>query len=115
MSLILASTSVYRRELLARLRLPFETARPDVDENPHGNERPRHLAERLAFEKARAVARRFPGHWIIGSDQVADLGGQSLGKPGSFERAADQLSAASGRSVAFHTAPRATACCAPAT
>ena len=104
MSLILASTSVYRRELLARLRLPFETARPDVDENPHGNERPRQLAERLAFEKARAVARRFPGHWIIGSDQVADLGGQSLGKPGSFERAADQLSAASGRSVAFHTA-----------
>jgi len=102
--LVLASTSVYRRELLSRLRLPFEVVRPEVDESPHGDEKPHPLAERLAFEKARAVASRFSDDWIIGSDQVADLDGQSLGKPGSFERAADQLSAASGRRVVFHTA-----------
>lgn len=102
--LILASTSSYRRELLGRLRLAFETARPDVDETALADESPRHLAERLAFKKARAVAQRFPDAWVIGSDQVADLDGHSLEKPGSFERAADQLSAASGRRVEFHTA-----------
>jgi septum formation protein len=102
--LVLASTSPYRRELLSRLRLPFETARPEVDEARLDGEAPRAVAERLAHEKARAVALRFPDRWIIGADQVAELDGHALGKPGSFERAADQLSAASGRRVAFHTA-----------
>lgn len=102
--LILASTSPYRHALLQRLRLPFDTQRPDVDEVRLEGESPRQLAERLAFEKARAVGQRFPDHWVIGSDQVAELDGHALGKPGSFERAADQLSAASGRQVAFHTA-----------
>ena len=102
--LVLASTSTYRSEQLARLRIPFETARPDVDESPRLGEAPAALAERLALEKARAVARRKPQAWVIGADQVADVGGQVLGKPGSFERAADQLAAASGKRVVFHTA-----------
>jgi septum formation protein len=102
--LFLASTSPYRRELLARLRIPFEAARPDVDESPHPGEPAAALAERLAAAKAQSVARRHPGAWVIGSDQVAELDGHVLGKPGSFERAADQLAAASGRKVAFHTA-----------
>jgi septum formation protein len=102
--LVLASTSPYRRELLERLRIPFETARPDVDEGPLPGETPAALAERLAMEKGRAVARRKPQSWVIGADQVAEIDGLVLGKPGSFERAADQLAAASGRRVAFHTA-----------
>jgi septum formation protein len=102
--LILASTSPYRAELLARLRIPFETARPDVDESPQPGESPSGLAVRLATEKARSVAKRRPQAWVIGSDQVAEIDGLVLGKPGSFERAADQLAAASGRRVAFHTA-----------
>lgn len=102
--LVLGSTSPYRRELLARLGLPFETARPEVDETPLPLESPRHLARRLAAAKAEAVAQRFRDAWVIGSDQVAELDGQALGKPGSFERAADQLAAASGREVRFHTA-----------
>jgi septum formation protein len=80
MSLILASTSVYRRELLERLRLPFQSVRPDVDEAPLPGETPRAMAERLARAKAQAIARRRPGSWVIGSDQVADLDGQPLGK-----------------------------------
>jgi septum formation protein len=102
--LVLASTSPYRAELLTRLRIPFETARPDVDEVPLLGETPAALADRLATAKARAVARRKPQAWVIGSDQVAELDGLVLGKPGSFERAADQLAASSGRRVAFHTA-----------
>jgi septum formation protein len=102
--LVLASTSPYRRDLLARLRIPFEVARPDVDETPTPGETPANLAERLANAKAEAVARRTPQAWIIGSDQVAELDGHILGKPGNFERAADQLAAASGRTVVFHTA-----------
>lgn len=104
MSLILASTSVYRRELLERLRLPFQSARPDVDEAPLPGETPRAVAERLARAKAQAIARQRPGSWVIGSDQVADLDGQPLGKPGHRAAAMIQLSAMSGRQVQFHTA-----------
>jgi septum formation protein len=102
--LILASTSPYRRELLSRLRLPFEVVRPEADETPLSGEGPSALADRLAEAKARAVALRHPQAWVIGSDQVAELGGQPLSKPGSFERAADHLAAASGRTLNFHTA-----------
>lgn len=102
--LILASTSPYRRQLLARLGLRFDTARPEVDEMPLAGESPMALAQRLASAKAVAVADRFRDAWVIGSDQVAELNGQALGKPGDFERAADQLAAASGHRVHFHTA-----------
>jgi septum formation protein len=102
--LILASTSRYRRELLARLRLPFDVEAPDVDETPEGGERPEELAQRLAVAKARAVAARWPDAVVIGSDQVADLDGQCIGKPGTHERASAQLRAMSGRTVVFHTA-----------
>ena len=102
--LVLGSTSPYRRALLERLGLPFEVARPEVDETPLPHEAPRQLARRLAADKARAVSLRLREAWVIGSDQVAELDGQALGKPGSFERAAAQLAAASGREVRFHTA-----------
>ena len=102
--LVLGSTSPYRRALLERLGLPFDVARPEVDETPLPQESPRHLAQRLAADKAHAVAQRWRDAWVIGSDQVAELDGQGLGKPGSFERAADQLAAASGRELRFHTA-----------
>lgn len=101
--LILASTSVYRRELLARLQLDFDTVRPEVDEQAQPGESPSALASRLAVEKAAAVAARFPAAWVIGSDQVADLDGQPLGKPGSRERA-NAATAMSGHTVRFHTA-----------
>jgi septum formation protein len=104
--LVLASTSPYRRELLARLRLPFTIERPDVDEKPVAGETPAALASRLAAAKAGAVAARCPGAWVIGSDQVADLDGAPLGKPGSRGPAIDQLRAAAGREVLFHTAFR---------
>lgn len=99
--LILASTSAYRRELLARLGLPFTQARPEVDETPHAGEAPAALAQRLAQAKAQALAA--DGAWVLGSDQVAELDGLPLGKPGSFAAAVAQLSAMSGRSVHFHT------------
>jgi septum formation protein len=102
--LILGSTSPYRRELLARLRLPFDVASPDVDETPYPNETPRDLACRLALAKAHAVAARFPAAVVIGSDQVADLDGQPLGKPGTHERAVAQLRQMRGRIVVFQTA-----------
>jgi septum formation protein len=102
--LILASTSVYRRELLTRLRLPFDTARPEVDERPLRGESPQALAERLAVAKAGAIASRAPGAFVIGSDQVAELDGQPLGKPGSRDGAIAQLGAMSGREVRFRTA-----------
>jgi septum formation protein len=104
MPLILASTSVYRRELLERLRLPFQTARPEVDETPRPGETPSGLARRLARAKARAITGQVPGSWVIGSDQVADLDGQPLGKPGNRDAAIAQLRAMSGRQVQFHTA-----------
>lgn len=104
MTLVLASTSPYRRELLGRLGIPFDVVRPDADEAPLLNESSKAQAQRLAEAKARSVANRMRSSWVIGSDQVAELGGQALGKPGSFERAADQLAAASGQSLQFHTA-----------
>lgn len=103
-ALVLASTSAYRRELLARLGLPFETVRPEVDETPRAGEPPDALALRLAAAKARAVAALHPGARVIGSDQVADFDGRPLGKPGGREAAIAQLAAMSGRAVAFRTA-----------
>jgi septum formation protein len=102
--LILASTSIYRRELLARLRLPFETARPEVDESPLPGESPQALAERLAVAKAGVIAQREPAAFVIGSDQVAELDGRPLGKPGTRDGAFAQLGAMSGRAVQFRTA-----------
>ncbi len=102
--LVLGSTSAYRRELLQRLRIPFEVAAPDVDETPLAREAPAALAERLARAKARAVAQRHPGAVVIGSDQVADLDGTPLGKPGTHANALVQLSRMQGRVVTFHTA-----------
>ncbi|WP_295938775.1 Maf family nucleotide pyrophosphatase [uncultured Xanthomonas sp.] len=103
-ALILASTSTYRRELLQRLRLPFDCARPQVDETPLPGEAPLALAQRLATAKAAAVAATAGEAWVIGSDQVAELDGQPLGKPGNVAAAHAQLAAMSGRSVRFHTA-----------
>jgi len=102
--LILGSTSRYRRELLTRLGLAFEVAAPQVDETPHPGEAPRALALRLARAKARDVAARQPEAIVIGADQVADLAGQPLGKPGTHERAVAQLRAMSGQTVIFQTA-----------
>ncbi|AMO22116.1 Maf-like protein [Ramlibacter solisilvae] len=101
---VLGSSSRYRRELLSRLRLPFEVAVPDVDESPRAGETPRDLALRLALAKARAVASQHPGAAVIGSDQVADLDGEPLGKPGDHERAVAQLRRMRGRAVVFQTA-----------
>ncbi|KQW42071.1 MULTISPECIES: Maf family nucleotide pyrophosphatase [unclassified Roseateles] len=102
--LILASTSRYRQELLARLRLPFEAVAPEVDETAHPGEVPAALAERLALAKARAVAGTRPGAIVLGSDQVADLGGEAIGKPGNHEAAVAQLRRMSGHEVIFQTA-----------
>ena len=102
--LVLASTSIYRKQLLERFELPFETARPEVDEAPLAGETPDATAERLALEKARAVAYAFPDALIIGSDQVAHRGVQRFGKPGSVERACAQLREMRGESIVFHTA-----------
>ena len=102
--LILASTSVYRRELLERLRIPFEVVSPKVDEAPLTGESTLELALRLARAKAAAVAQQHPNAWVIGSDQVADLCGAAIGKPGNFERALAQLQLMRGQTVTFHTA-----------
>ena len=103
-ALILGSTSRYRHELLSRLRLPFEVRSPQVDETPLDGEAPAALASRLALAKARAVAAGAPDAVVIGSDQVADLDGQPVGKPGTHERAVQQLRSMSGRSIVFQTA-----------
>ena len=103
-SLILGSTSRYRRDLLARLRIPFDVVSPDVDETALPDEPPAALACRLAMAKAQAVALKFPGAVVIGSDQVADLDGVAIGKPGTHERAVEQLRHMRGRSVVFQTA-----------
>lgn len=103
-ALILGSTSRYRHELLSRLRLPFDAVAPRVDETPHPGEQPAELARRLALEKARDVAQRHPQAVVIGSDQVADLNGQPLGKPGTHERAVEQLCRMRGQTVVFQTA-----------
>ncbi len=102
--LILGSTSRYRKELLSRLQIPFETAAPDVDETPHNNESPKDLALRLALAKARAVALKNPEAVVIGSDQVADLDGTPLGKPGNHTNATLQLQRMRGKTVIFQTA-----------
>src|SRR5690349_22971988 len=101
--LILASASRYRRALLERLDLPFEVVPADIDEAPHFDEAPIGAAMRLAEAKARAVAERRPGTLVIGSDQIADLDGRHVGKPGTHEAAIAQLKALSGRTVTFHT------------
>lgn len=102
--LILGSTSRYRRELLERLGLPFEVVGPDVDESPHPEETPAKLATRLALAKAHAVAAQHPDALVIGSDQVADLHGVPLGKPGTHDRARAQLRLMSGQMLVFQTA-----------
>ena len=101
--LVLASTSPYRRELLSRLGLPFETINPQTDETPFAEEMPEALALRLSEAKARAVAARFPDALIIGSDQVAAMDGQVFGKPGHHQAAVEQLRALRGRTVNFFT------------
>jgi septum formation protein len=101
---VLASSSRYRRELLQRLGLPFESWTTDVDESAPPSEPPRETAIRLARAKASAGARKFPKAWVIGSDQVADLDGRPIGKPGTFDNARRQLRDVSGHSVFFHTA-----------
>ena len=102
-TLVLASTSPYRRALLERLRLPFETAAPRVDERRHSSESPQVLVLRLAEAKARAIAETYRNALIIGSDQVACIGDEVLGKPGDREQAVAQLERASGRTLVFHT------------
>ena len=102
--LILASTSVYRRQLLERLRLPFGVVASEVDESPLAGESPQTMACRLALAKARSVAQAHPGAIVIGSDQVADLAGQALGKPGNHARAVQQLQTMRGKTVIFQTA-----------
>ncbi len=101
--LLLASSSVYRRELLSRLHLPFTCCSPDIDESHRENESAIELVKRLAEQKARALAAGHPGHLIIGSDQAAVLDGRIIGKPHTFENARDQLMAASGQSMSFLT------------
>lgn len=103
-ALILASTSRYRRELLQRLRVPFEVAAPEVDEAALPGEAPAALATRLALAKAHAVAASRPEALVIGADQVAELDGAAIGKPGTHERALEQLRRMSGRRVVFQTA-----------
>lgn len=112
--LILASTSKYRKELLSRLRIPFDTDAPHVDETPLPGEAPADTAQRLALTKALTVAARHPDAVVIGSDQVAELDGLRLDKPGTVARAVDQLMAASGRTVEFLTAVRVISTTGPA-
>lgn len=102
--LVLASASAYRAELLRRIVTDFETCAPAVDETVRSDESPMAMATRLAREKASAVTRKYPASFVIGSDQVADLNGTLLGKPGNLERAQAQLMQSSGRTVTFHTA-----------
>lgn len=102
--LILGSSSIYRKELLARLRIPFDIMVPDIDETPRPEESPDATAMRLAQEKAAAIAIQAPQSLIIGSDQVATLDGEQIGKPGTHDKALQQLQKMRGRIVIFHTA-----------
>ncbi|CAG2137129.1 Maf-like protein [Cupriavidus numazuensis] len=102
--LILGSSSPYRRELLERLRLPFEVAVPDIDETPLAGESPEATALRLSLNKAQAIAQRHPDALIIGSDQVLTLDGRQMGKPGSHDKALEQLRLMRGRTATFHSA-----------
>lgn len=101
--LILASTSPYRAELLTKLQVPFEQISPDCDETPFSNESAKSLVLRLAIDKADSIARKHPEAFVIGSDQVADLKGQILGKPGTHKTATEQLLALSGNTLVFYT------------
>lgn len=101
--LVLASSSPYRKQLLERLKLTFQSASPDIDETPLEGETPQELTARLAILKAQTIAQQFPKHLIIGSDEVACIDGQILGKPHHFEQAFKQLKAASGKKVTFYT------------
>jgi len=103
-AIVLASTSPYRRDLLARLRIDFVVQAPEVDETPQSGEAPAATARRLALAKATRVAWDFPQDIVIGSDQVAELDGSPIGKPMNHENALEQLSAMQGRRIAFHTA-----------
>lgn len=103
MRLILASSSPFRRELLARLMIPFEVVIPDVDETVRQGELPQALVERLAIAKAQAVGAKHPQALVIGSDQVAVHAGEIVGKPHTHERAVAQLTAASGKTVMLYT------------
>ena len=102
--LILASSSIYRQDLLKRLRVPFTVASPNIDESPLSGETPPETALRLAEQKARALLNRFPDALIIGSDQVCVLDERTIGKPGDYSTAVLQLTAASGKTLKFHTA-----------
>jgi septum formation protein len=102
--LVLASSSPYRRELLERLRVPFEVIAPGVDETPRAGESPEATAVRLSIAKARAAADAVPGALVIGSDQVATIDGRQIGKPGTHENAVAQLRAMRGRHIEFHSA-----------
>jgi septum formation protein len=102
--IVLASSSPYRRQLLQRLRLPFDTVAPDVDEAPEPGETPPQVARRLALLKASAVSLRHPESIVIGSDQVAEMDGLAIGKPGTHQDALEQLLGMQGRTVVFHTA-----------
>lgn len=102
--MLLASSSPYRRELLRRLRVSFDTWSPEIDESALPAEPPRETAVRLARAKADAAGRKYPNSWIIGSDQVADLDGRAIGKPGTVDNARQQLRDVGGHSVLFHTA-----------
>lgn len=104
MRLILASSSPYRQQMLARLGLPFQSVSPNIDETPRPGESPTELALRLSVEKAAAVAPEYPGALIIGSDQVATLHGKPIGKPGNIDNARAQLNQLSGQAVEFHSA-----------
>lgn len=101
--LVLGSTSPFRKEILAKLNIPFVCAKPDIDESAFENESPVELVERLAIEKAKAVASEFPDALIIGSDQVAMCDGEILGKPHNFENAVKQLEKFSNKTVVFYT------------
>jgi septum formation protein len=103
LKLILASSSPYRRELLERLKIPFEVIAPEVDESPRPGETPEKLVERLAVEKAQKIAGQMPGTLVIGSDQVAVYNGSIVGKPHSHDKAVEQLRSASGRTVTLYT------------
>jgi septum formation protein len=103
-SIVLASSSPYRRQLLERLQIPFDTVVPEVDETPQAGETPHQTARRLALLKASAVGVRRPEAIVIGSDQVAELDGVAIGKPGAHQAALEQLVAMQGRTVVFHTA-----------
>lgn len=102
-TLVLGSTSPFRKTILEKLQLPFECAKPEVNETPYQNEKPQDLVKRLAIEKAKAVGVNYPSSLIIGSDQVAVCNGEILGKPHTFDNAVNQLTKFSGQSITFYT------------